>query len=123
MNSDIKDYLNSKKSPKFNELLFSLIDKCEKTDSEIYKKADLDRRLFSKIRCNDSYIPRKNNIIKLCLSLGLDKETTNSLLSSAGYTLSSTKEFDLIISYCLENNIYDFDTINNYLYTYGNAVL
>ena len=67
-------------------------------------------------------IPRKNIIIKLCLSLGLAKDDFNKLLNSAGHSLSFSK-FDLVISYCLENNIYDLNIINDYLYTYSNAVL
>jgi hypothetical protein len=121
-NNDIKAYLNQKKSMNFNELLFSYIDEIGCKDSEIYKKVDIDRKLFSKIRCDSDYIPKKNNVIKLCISLKLDKARFNKLLNSAGYSLTNT-DFDLIISYCLENNIYDFNIINDYLYTFSNAVL
>ena len=64
--------------------------------SEIYKKVDIDRKLFSKIRCSNTYIPRRNVIIKLCLALGLNKYDFNKLLNSAGYSLS--------------NNLFDFGT-------------
>ena len=122
MHTKISDYLNCNKSMSFNELLFSFIDESGHKDSEIYKKVDIDRKLFSKIRCNENYIPRKNVIIKLCLSLKLNKSEFNTLLNSAGYSLSSSK-FDLIISYCLDNNIYDLNVINDYLFTYCNAIL
>ena len=82
----------------------------------------MDRKLFSKIRCNNNYIPRRNVIIKLCLALGLKPNEFNKLLNSAGYSLTNTK-FDLIIAYCVENNIYDLEVINDYLFTYSNAVL
>ena len=59
----------------------------------------------------------------LCISLELNKEDTSKLLNSAGYTLSASNDFDLTISYCIENNIYDFNIINNYLYTLTNTVL
>ena len=107
----------------FNELLFSYIDKSGCKDSEIYKSVDIDRKLFSKIRCSNNYIPRKNIIIKLCLALRLERYDFNKLLNSAGYSLSTNNEFDLVISYCLDNNIYDINIINDYLYTYSNAVL
>lgn len=122
MKESCKDYLSHNKSKNFNELLFSFIDKNGYKDSEIYKKVDIDRKLFSKIRCNNNYIPRRNVIIKLCLALELAKNDFNKLLNSAGYSLSNSK-FDLIIAYCLDNNIYNLDVVNNYLYTYSNAVL
>ncbi len=122
MKESCKDYLSHNKSKNFNELLFSFIDKSGYKDSEIYKKVDIDRKLFSKIRCNNNYIPRRNVIIKLCLALELTKNDFNKLLNSAGYSLSNSK-FDLIIAYCLDNNIYNLDVVNSYLYTYSNAVL
>lgn len=122
MNTKIKEYLNCNKSKNFNEMLFSFIDKSGYKDSEIYKKVDIDRKLFSKIRCNNNYIPRKNVIIKLCLALRLERNDFNKLLNSAGYSLSNTK-FDQIIAYCLENKVYDLGQINDYLYTFCSASL
>ena len=104
MNSKICEYLNCSKFRSFNETLFYYIDKSGHKDSEVYKRVDIDRKLFSKIRCNQDYIPRKNVIIKLCFSLKLNKS-------------------DLIICYCLDNNIYDLNVINDYLFTYCNAIL
>lgn len=123
MNEKVKDYLSRNKSLNFNELLFYYIDQSGSKDSEIYKRVDIDRKLFSKIRCSNNYIPRRNIIIKLCIALGLNKYDFNKLLNSAGYSLNFNTEFDLIISYCLDNNIYDINVINEYLYTYSNAVL
>ena len=122
MKEDCFKYLSHSKLKSFNEMLFSFIDKKGVKDSEIYKKVDIDRKLFSKIRCNSKYIPRKNVIIKLCLALDLSKEDFTKLLNSAGYSLTSNK-FDLVISYCLENNIHDLKVVNDYLYTYTDAVL
>ena len=93
MNTKINEYLNCHKSTSFNELLFSLIDEGGYKDSEIYKKVDIDRKLFSKIRCDENYIPKKNNVIKLCFSLKLDKVKFNNLLNSAGYSLSKNTNF------------------------------
>lgn len=122
MKTNICEYLNCQQSKSFNEELFSFIDKSGHKDSEIYQKVDIDRKLFSKIRCNNNYIPRKNVIIKLCIALRLERSDFNKLLNSAGYSLSSTK-FDQIISYCLDNDVYDLNEINDYLYTFCNASL
>jgi len=122
MNTKIKEYLNCNKSMSFNELLFSFIDESGHKDSEIYKKVDIDRKLFSKIRCDINYIPRKNVIIKLCLALELERNDFNKLLNSAGYSFSSNT-FDQIVSYCLDNNVYDLSQVNDYLYTFCNASL
>ena len=122
MKESCEDYLSHSKCENFNDLLFSFIDEKGLKDSEVYKKVDIDRKLFSKIRCNDDYIPRKNVIIKLCLALELSKDNFNKLLNSAGYSLSKSK-FDLVITYCLDNKIYDINVVNDYLYTYSNAVL
>ena len=121
-NIKLMEYLNCKKSKNFNEVLFNYIDKSGHKDSEIYKKVDIDRKLFSKIRCNNNYIPKKNTIIKLCIALCLKKEDFNKLLNSAGYSLSQNV-FDNVILFCLENNIYDLDVINNYLYETCNTSL
>ena len=123
MNTKIQKYLNQFKTSSFSELLFSYIDSSGLTDTDVYKKVFIDRKLFSKIRCNENYIPKKENIIKLGLSLSLSKEDMNKLLSSAGYSLSTTNDFDLIISFCIENNIYDITVVNDYLYTFGNTIL
>lgn len=122
MNTKISEYLNCNKSMSFNELLFSFIDESGHKDSEIYKKVDIDRKLFSKIRCDSDYIPRRNVIIKLCLALELERNDFNKLLNSAGYSLSNNK-FDQIVSYCLDNNVYDLGQVNDYLYTFCNASL
>lgn len=122
MKESCEDYLSHSESKSFNEVLFSFIDEKGVKDSEIYKKVGIDRKLFSKIRCSNDYIPRKNVIIKLCFALRLSKVNFNKLLNSAGYSLSSSK-FDLVITYCLDNSIYDINIVNDYLYTYSNAVL
>lgn len=123
MKNRITNYLNQNKSSSFSELLFSYIDSSGLTDVEVYKKVFIDRKLFSKIRCNENYIPKKENIIKLGLSLSLNKDEINKLLSSAGYSLSTNNKFDLIISFCIENNIYDINIVNDYLYTFTSTIL
>ena len=122
MKESCKDYLSHIEFKSFNEMLFSFIDQSGHKDSEIYKKVDIDRKLFSKIRCNSNYIPRRNIIIKLCLALRLERNDFNTLLNSAGYSLGNNK-FDQVISYCLENNVYDLGQVNDYLYTFCRASL
>ena len=123
MNKKIIEYLNQNKTYTFSELLFSFIDEKGFTDSEVYKKVSIDRRLFSKIRCSENYIPKKENIIKLGFALSLSKDEINKLLNSAGYSLASNNKIDLIITFCIENNIYDINVVNDYLYTFTNTVL
>ena len=122
MKDSFIDYLNHSESKCFNETLFYYIDEKGVKDSEVYKKVDIDRKLFSKIRCSNNYIPKRNVIIKLCIALKLTRNDFNKLLNSAGYSLSNTK-FDLIISYCIDNSIYELNIINDYLFTYTNTVL
>ena len=122
MNVNLIEYLNCLEIKNFNDVLFYYIDRSSRSDSEIYRCVDIDRKLFSKIRCNKNYVPRKNLVIKLCLALRLNLHDSNILLKSAGYSLSNSK-FDLIITYCLDNNIYDLSVINDFLFTYCNAIL
>ena len=122
MKESCKDYLSHIESKSFYEILFSFIDESGSKDSEIYKKVDIDRKLFSKIRCDRDYIPRRNVIIKLCFALRLERNEFNKLLNSAGYSLSNSR-FDQVISYCLDNKVYDLDVVNEYLYTFCNASL
>ena len=120
--TDFKRYLSERKTSSFKETLFSLITKHKLTDVEVYKMAALDRKLFSKIRCNVDYVPKKSNVIKLGLALNLDKTEFDTLLKSAGYSLSSSS-FDSIIAYCFENKVYDTNLVNNYLYSYCETTL
>jgi len=109
---DMEDFIKNHRQPTLNQVLFRFIDKKGVSDAEIYKKAGIDRRLFSKIRSNPDYRPGKNTTIALALALQLDKKDTASLMSSAGYSLSDSNTSDLIIQYCLENNIYDMYSVN-----------
>ena len=103
----------------FSKVLFDFIDRSGKTDSEIYKIASVDRRVFSKIRCNKNYIPKKRTIIAIGLALKLTKTDFDTLLLAAGYSLSYSDVFDLIIMYCIENKIYSIAKINIALEHYG----
>ena len=112
-------YLEDHREKLFTELMFSYIDRTGQKDSEIYKKALIDRRLFSKIRSNKNYIPAKKTVIALCLALELSREEADKLLSSAGYSLSRADDYDLVIAFCIEKKIFDFFDINEALNHFG----
>ena len=107
----------------FSETLFRLIDSTGKSDPEIYKKANIDRRLFSKIRSAKGYTPSKRTILALAIALELDLNQTNDLLKRAGYTLSRSYLFDVIIEYFIIKGMYDVFEINNVLFKYDQALL
>ena len=89
----------------------------------IYKKADVDRKLFSKIRTHPEYHPNKNTLLKLCLAMNLETKETEDLLSTAGYSLSRSMRSDLILRYCFTNHIFDVITVNQILDHYGENVI
>lgn len=109
---DIEMFINDKRQPTLQEVLFGFIDKKEATDAEIYKKAGIDRRHFSKIRSNQAYRPGKNTVLALALALELDKNETDRLLSAAGYSLSDSDTTDLIIQFFIEKKIYSLREVN-----------
>ena len=110
-------YLNdNKKNPSFRDVLFKYIDNKNLKDSDVYNKVNIDRRLFSKIRCDDNYNPSKETIILLGISLELSLKEFEDLLITTSYHLSNTSVSDLIIKFCFINRIYNIDTINDFLY-------
>lgn len=121
--TDIEDFINVHRMPNLNQMLFDFIDQSSYTDAEIYKKAGIDRKLFSKIRSNPEYRPSKNTTIALALALELDIEDTEDLLNAAGYSLSDSNVFDLVIQYCLENSIHDIFSVNEALHHFNQKVL
>ena len=107
----------------FQERLLRMIDERDLTDPEVYKKADLDRKLFSKIRCNKDYVPKKKTVVALAVALELNMDDARDLLASAGYALTNNNIFDVIISFCLENGIYDIYEVDVLLDKYGQPML
>lgn len=107
----------------FQQRLLRLVDMRGLTDVEVYKKANLDRKLFSKIRCNVNYVPKKITAVALAVALELNLDETKDLLGRAGIALSPCSKFDLIIEYFISNEVYDVYTINTALLRHGQPML
>jgi len=117
------DALLAAAGPTFREQLFTLIRESGLTDAEVYRRADLDRKLFSKIRSNPAYHPRKDVVLALALALRLDLPATEDLLARAEYALSPGRRSDLIIRYCIEHGVTDLQTVNQILHDHGEPIL
>ena len=107
----------------FTEALLKLIDQRGKKDSEVYKKANISKQHFSKIRNNPNYKPTKPTAIALALALELDLEQTRDLIGRAGYALTNSSKFDLIIRYFIEQKNYNVVEINIALYERDQSLL
>lgn len=107
----------------FAQTVLRLIDERGMTDAEVYKRANMSRQLFAKIRKDDDYRPTKKTACALAFALGLSYEDALALLERAGFTLSHSSKFDVIVEFFLLNGIHDIHQINLALYEFDQQLL
>lgn len=107
----------------FSEELLFIIEKRNLKTSDVYRKANIDRKHFSKIKNNPDYRPSKITAIAFALAFELDLDETDDFIGKDGYKLTHSSRFDIIIEYCIENKIYDVLEVNDILYDFGENLI
>ena len=107
----------------FQEKLFEIIEYRGFTNVEVYTRANLDRKHFSKIQCNVNYHPSKKTAMALCIALKLDLEESKDLLARAEWAFSPNRKLDLIVMNAIVNHEYNINQVNAILFEYGQECL
>jgi len=121
-NEEIKRELESRDEG-FRDMLFRMIDEKGMTDAECYKKAQLTRGHFNKIKNDYEYNPKKLTVVALGLALELPMDEFIDFVSKAGYSLTKSNAFDLIIRYAVSNRVYNIDEVNSMLFDFDQQIL
>ena len=119
---NLDDALKNKEES-FSTVLLEWIDRKGAKPADIYRRANIDRKHFSKIKGNPDYMPSKQTAVSFAIALELSITDTQMLLRSAGYVLSMSSRFDIIVEYFIEHEIYDIYTINDALFHYNQPLL
>jgi transcriptional regulator with XRE-family HTH domain len=107
----------------FMEMVFSFADQKGLSDAQLQKRANIDRKAFSKLRCGTTKNPSKSTALALTIALELNPDDAKDLLARAGYALSPCSKQDVIVKYFIERNAYDIDAVNYALYEHGEPIL
>lgn len=115
--------IDSQLESSFSEELMHIIENRNLKPADVYRKASIDRKLFSKIKNNIDYKPSKITAIAFALALELELNETISFIGKAGYTLTHSSKFDIIIEYCIENKIYNIMEVNDILFSFEEELI